>query len=67
MSVIDVRDLAELEVAALTKSDATGRYFGVLASYHWKDILAAIAKFKPEYKESVQNKDHKLTYFSWFY
>jgi len=66
MSVIDVRDLAELELAALTKADASGRYFGVLASYHWKDILAAMAKARPKYKvpaAEYAGEDAKPTQF----
>ncbi|MGD1933126.1 MAG: NAD-dependent epimerase/dehydratase family protein [Candidatus Phaeomarinobacter sp.] len=43
MSMIDVRDLAALHVAALEKEDAEGRYFGVKRSWHWRDILAALA------------------------
>jgi len=39
MSVIDVRDLAKLHIAAAFKEDASGRYFGVNQSYSWIDIL----------------------------
>ncbi len=43
MSMIDVRDLAALHVAALEKEDAQGRYFGVKRSWHWRDILTTLA------------------------
>eukprot|EP00948_MAST-09A_sp_MAST-9A-sp1_P003883 g3883.t1 len=50
MSIIDVRDLAALHVAASEKTDAHGKYFGVDQSYPWKNILAAIQKAYPAYK-----------------
>ena len=49
MSLIDVRDLAKLHVAALTNDQASGRYFGVVQSWHWKDILAALSGRVPSY------------------
>ncbi len=49
MSIIDVRDLAALHVAALEKDDARGRYFGVKKSWHWQDILEAIERIHPDY------------------
>lgn len=39
MSIIDVRDLAELHVAAAEHVNASGRYFGVNQSYKWEEIL----------------------------
>ena len=48
MSIIDVRDLAALHVAAAEKG--SGRYFGVDRSYPWEQILAALKKAHPEYK-----------------
>lgn len=50
MSMIDARDLAELHMAALLNPQAEGRYFGVKQSWHWRDILAAIAAHAPDYK-----------------
>ena len=50
LSYIDARDLAALHVAALEKDGASGRYFGVKASYHWRDILAALERVWPAYK-----------------
>lgn len=49
MSFIDVRDLAQLELAALENKNAKGRYFGMVASWHWKDIVETIKKHYPEY------------------
>lgn len=49
MSMIDVRDLAALHVAALTNDDARGRYFGVKKSWHWQDILEALERIHPDY------------------
>ena len=44
MSMIDVRDLACLQVNALENPSARGRYFGVKQSWHWQEILAALQK-----------------------
>ena len=44
MSMIDVRDLAELHVAALRLPTASGRYFGVKRSWPWVEILAALER-----------------------
>lgn len=49
MSMIDVRDLANLHVNALENEAANGRYFGVKQSWHWRDILAAVKRAHPEY------------------
>jgi nucleoside-diphosphate-sugar epimerase len=49
MSVVDVRDLAALHAAALESSDARGRYFGLARSWHWQDILEALAAVHPAY------------------
>lgn len=50
MSMIDVRDLAKLHVAALDNPSASGRYFGVKKSWHWREILEALEKAAPGYK-----------------
>jgi nucleoside-diphosphate-sugar epimerase len=50
MSLIDVRDLAALHVAALESSQARGRYFGVKRSWHWRDILRALRRALPAYR-----------------
>eukprot|EP00536_Pseudo-nitzschia_multiseries_P002781 jgi/Psemu1/184268/e_gw1.38.26.1 len=44
MSIIDVRDLAELHVAAALNPEASGRYFGVNRSFSWREILGAFAE-----------------------
>ncbi|MCR9276969.1 MAG: NAD-dependent epimerase/dehydratase family protein [Pseudomonadaceae bacterium] len=49
MSMIDVRDLAKLHVNALEQNSASGRYFGVKQSWHWRDILNAIHRAYPDY------------------
>ena len=50
MSMIDVRDLAALHVNALENEQASGRYFGVKQSWHWRDILQALERACPAYK-----------------
>jgi len=50
MSLTDVRDLAALHVAALESPSARGRYFGVKASWHWRDILRALQRAWPAYR-----------------
>ena len=50
MSMIDVRDLAALFVAAYENPAACGRYFGVYDSWHWADIYAALKEILPEMK-----------------
>ena len=49
MSMIDVRDLAALHVAALEQESASGRYFGVKQSWHWREILAELERQVPAY------------------
>lgn len=49
MSIIDVRDLAALELAALRKEDAKGRYFCVLKSFHWREIMEALHAVRPAF------------------
>ena len=50
MSMIHVQDLARLHIAALENPQASGRYFGVKQSWHWRDILAALADIVPTYE-----------------
>jgi len=50
MSLIDVRDLAALHVAALENAAARGRYFGVKQSWHWRDILRALKRAWPAFR-----------------
>ena len=51
MSIIDVRDLAALHVAAAENEVASGRYFGVQRSWSWEEILAVFEEVCPGYKK----------------
>lgn len=48
-SFTDVRDLAALHVNALENEEASGRYFGVKQSWHWRDVLKALERACPAY------------------
>jgi len=50
MSIIDVRDLASLHVAAAENTDASGRYWGVNRSWPWEEILSVFEEVAPGYK-----------------
>ena len=47
VSMIHLRDLANLFLAAYENHNASGRYFGVWGSLHWKDIYAECHKILP--------------------
>ena len=47
-SMIHVQDLALLFLAAYESPEASGRYFGVYDSWHYKDIYAELEKLIPE-------------------
>ena len=49
MSIIDVRDLAELHVACALQPTASGRYFGVNRSWPWEEIMTAFKDAHPEF------------------
>ena len=53
MSIIDVRDLAAMHVAAFEQDDARGRYLGLVQSWHWRDILAALGRLHDGYVPPV--------------
>jgi nucleoside-diphosphate-sugar epimerase len=57
MSMIDVRDLAALHVNALENEQASGRYFGVKQSWHWREILEALERVCPGYKMPPPDPD----------
>ncbi len=57
LSYIDARDLAALHVNALENDQASGRYFGVKQSWHWRDILAALERVHPDYKAPAWDPD----------
>lgn len=59
--MIDVRDLARLHVAALRTPEARGRYFGVVQSWHWQDILQALARVAPGYDAPRWPEDRPRT------
>jgi len=50
MSAIHVQDLARLHVAALEDPSASGRYFGVVRSWHWQELLETLARHAPGYE-----------------
>ena len=47
ISMIHLRDLANLFLAAYETSTASGRYFGVYKSLHWQDIYTECQKYIP--------------------
>ena len=47
-SLIHLQDLARLFLAAYEDSSASGRYFGVLDSFHWNDIYKECQKLIPD-------------------
>ncbi len=47
VSMIHLRDLANLFLAAYENQNASGRYFGVWGSLHWRDIYAECHKILP--------------------
>jgi len=49
-SMIHLEDLAQLFLSAYENPSASGRYFGVLESFHWKDIYAECKKNLPKMK-----------------
>ena len=49
-SMIHLHDLAALFLAAYETPGASGRYFGVYESWHWRDIYAEIQKILPNMK-----------------
>ena len=56
MSIIDVRDLAELHVACAENEAASGRYFGVQRSWPWEEILTVFEEIYPKYKKPPRFK-----------
>ena len=57
MSIIDVRDLAALHVAALEQQTAQGRYFAVRQSWHWREIVSALADAAPGFAPPAFDPD----------
>ena len=48
MSFVHVRDCAAMHVAAIENDNASGRYFSLVESWHWNDILATLKDLYPE-------------------
>ena len=55
MSLISVTDLAKLHLACLLDPSAAGRYWGVVRSWHWAEILAAAAELLPSFSLPPRN------------
>jgi len=47
-SMAHIHDVAKLFLAAFENQDASGRYFGMYASWNWRDIYAALQKLMPD-------------------
>lgn len=47
MSYIDVQDCAAMHVAAMENANASGRYFSLVESWHWNDILSTLKELYP--------------------
>mgnify|MGYP002821001003 CR=1 FL=1 len=62
MSMIHVQDLARLHVAALQREEARGRYFGVVQSWHWQDILEALDRAVPAYRAPAWPEEETRTF-----
>ena len=48
MSFIHVRDCAAMHVAAMENTNASGRYFSLVESWHWNDILTTLKELYPD-------------------
>ncbi|KAL7543256.1 hypothetical protein ACHAXR_012562 [Thalassiosira sp. AJA248-18] len=47
LSFIHVRDCAAMHVAAMENANASGRYFSLVESWHWNDILTTLKELYP--------------------
>lgn len=47
MSYIDVQDCAAHHIAAMENPNASGRYFSLVESWHWNDILSTLKELYP--------------------
>ena len=50
ISIVDVRDVAEAHVRALSRGDSGGRYLVVSGQMWWKEVAMAIKKGNPTMK-----------------
>ena len=48
MSFIHVRDCAAMHVAAMENTNASARYFSLVESWHWNDILTTLKELYPD-------------------
>ncbi len=60
-SLIHLQDLAKLFLAAYESPSASGRYFGVLKSFHWSDIYIECQKLIPEMQMPEPNSEEQVT------
>ncbi len=67
MSMIDLRDLSAMFMAAYEDPEACGRYYGVYESWHWTDIYAELKKIIPEMEMPAPHEGEPVpaTGFDW--
>ncbi|KAL7470194.1 hypothetical protein ACHAXS_013588 [Conticribra weissflogii] len=51
MSFVDVRDCAAMHVVPLERDDVRGRYFSLVESWYWNDILTTLKELHPKIPE----------------
>mmetsp|Transcript_21596 Transcript_21596/g.33853 ORF Transcript_21596/g.33853 Transcript_21596/m.33853 type:complete len:295 (-) Transcript_21596:850-1734(-) len=56
MSYIDVQDCAAMHVAAMENTNASGRYFSLVESWHWNEILSSLQELYPNISLDEQYK-----------
>lgn len=60
VSMIDLRDLSAMFLAAYDNPDASGRYFGVYDSWHWADIFEALKEIVPDMEMPAPHDGEKV-------
>ena len=61
ISIVDVRDVAEAHVRALTRGEDAGRYLVVSGQMWWKDIARAISAENPSLKVPTRQIPYSLS------
>ena len=61
MSFIDVQDCAAMHVAAIENTNASGRYFALVESWHWNDILTTLKELYPGIPPFVLCEEELIT------
>ena len=61
ISIVDVRDVAEAHVRALTRGEDAGRYLVVSGQMWWKDIARAIRAENPSLKVPTRQIPYSLS------